>query len=171
MRYVKSKISRHFIFRHYWWIGIILGASAVATAFLFGGADRLGLIGAAIAGTLGFFYFVQQQKLSETTLFLSLFTAFNARYDKLNGPLSEIIEQDKPASTEQRNLIVDYFNLCAEEYLFYREGYIHHHVWRSWCRGMLWYLRRHPFKNVWHEEVKSDSFYGLSLDVIEKGAL
>ncbi|MGH8759932.1 MAG: hypothetical protein ACREVW_10540, partial [Burkholderiales bacterium] len=117
-----------------------------------------------------FYYFVQQQKLAETQLFYNLFTAFNERYDKLNGPLAGIANRPGPISDSDRNLIVDYFNLCAEEYLFYREGYVHHDAWRSWCRGMLWYLRRDRFREVWQEEVKIESFYGLSLSVIEQGA-
>jgi hypothetical protein len=35
---------------------------------------------------------------------------------------------------------------------------------------MLWYLRRHPFRDVWHDESKAESFYGLSLGAIEEGA-
>ncbi|CUJ32621.1 Uncharacterised protein [Achromobacter aegrifaciens] len=77
-------------------------------------------------------------------------------------------EQD--LSPEERNLIVDYFNLCAEEYLFYQQGYIPEKVWRSWCRGMLWYLKQHPFKDVWNDEFKTESFYGLSMKAIQAGA-
>lgn len=163
-------MTRHFIFKNYWWLGLLLGGVAAGSAYYVGGNDRVVLVGAAIAGTLGFYYFVQQQKLSETALFHNLFTAFNARYDKLNGPLAEISERANGLTAADRNLIVDYFNLCAEEYLFYKEGYIHRDVWRSWCRGMLWYLRRHPFRDIWHDEVKSESFYGLSFAVIEQGA-
>ena len=163
-------MTRHIIFKHYWWLGLLLGSVAAGLAYCLGGADRVAFVGAAIAGTPGFYYFVQQQKLSETELFHHLFTAFNARYDKLNGPLAEIAERAHAQSTVERNIVVDYFNLCAEEYLFFKEGYIHRDAWRSWCRGMLWYLRRHPFRDIWHEEVKGESFYGLSLAVIEQGA-
>jgi len=164
-------MTRHFIFRNYWWIGLLIGVLAAGSAYICGGDDRVGLVGTAIAGTLGFYYFVQQQKLAETQLFHNLFTAFNARYDKLNGPLAKIAYQSEgPLPESDRHLIVDYFNLCAEEYLFYKEGYIHRDAWRSWCRGMLWYLRRHPFRDVWNNEVETDSFYGLSLDVIKQGA-
>lgn len=163
-------MTRHFIFKNYWWIGLLLGSAAAGSAYFFGGEERVGLVGAAIAGTLGFYYFVQQQKLAETQLFHDLFTAFNGRYNELNGPLAEIASRSGSLSDSDRNLIVDYFNLCAEEYLFYKEGYIHRDVWRSWCRGMLWYLRRHPFRDVWHDEVRIESFYGLSFAVIEQGA-
>lgn len=136
---------------------------------IFGGDDRAVLIGSIVASSLGFCYFVQQQKLAETRLFFELFTSFNLRYDDMNDQLGSIVTQSEDISPEQRNLIVDYFNLCAEEYMFYKDGYISRDVWRSWCRGMSWYLRRHPFKDVWNEEIKSDSFYGLSLEIIHAG--
>lgn len=163
-------LNRHFLFRHYWWIGPSAGVIGCILALIFAAEDRIGLIGAIIASTLGFCYFTQQQKLAETELFYKLFTNFNQRYDKLNDDLSSIASQKLVPSDEQKNKIVDYFNLCAEEYLFFKEGYIPIDVWRAWCRGMSWYLRRHPFKDIWNEEIGSDSFYGLSLDIIRIGA-
>lgn len=162
-------MDRHFIFRNYWWIALLAGGLAATLAFFSGGEDRVGFVGAAIAGALGFCYFVQQQKLAETALFHELFKDFNARYDKLNGRLAELLPE-RELSLEQRNIIVDYFNLCAEEYLFYQQGYIPRTVWRSWCRGMAWYLKRHPFKDVWNDEFQTESFYGLSLEIIHAGA-
>lgn len=162
-------MNRQFIFNHYWWIAVLVGGVLSVTAFIFGDGDRVGLVGAAMAGALGFCYFVQQQKLAETALFHQLFTEFNERYNKLNGPLAAI-RDGTDITPAERELIVDYFNLCAEEYLFYQEGYIHRRAWSSWCRGMAWYLKRHPFKDVWNDEVKTDSFYGLTLDVINSGA-
>ena len=163
-------MNRHFIFRNYWWIALAIGGGTALLAFQVGGDERVGLVGAVIAGTLGFCYFVQQQKLAETSLFHQIFTSFNARYDQLNGPLAALLSE-RDLTTEQRSLIVDYFNLCAEEYLFYQQGYIPWQVWRSWCRGMAWHLKRHPFKDVWNEEMRSESFYGLSLEVIHAGAV
>lgn len=163
-------MNRHFIFRNYWWIALAIGGGTALLAVQFGGDERVGLVGTVIAGTLGFCYFVQQQKLAETSLFHQIFTNFNARYDQLNGPLAALLSE-RDLTTEQRSLIVDYFNLCAEEYLFYQQGYIPPQVWRSWCRGMAWHLKRHPFKDVWNEEMRSESFYGLSLEVIHAGAV
>ena len=162
-------MNRHFVFRNYWWIAILLGGIAGAVALYFGGDDRIGLMGAVLAGALGFCYFSQQQKLAETALFYQLFTNFNARYDKINGELAGLLNK-RDLSAEDRNFIVDYFNLCAEEYLFYQQGYIPSTVWRSWCRGMAWYLNTHPFRDVWNDEFKTESFYGLSLEIIQAGA-
>jgi hypothetical protein len=120
---------------------------------------------------LGFCYFVQQQKLAETTLFKQLFSEFNARYDGMNGRLAAIAELDIAPDENEKVEVVDYFNLCAEEYLFYKEGYIHPEVWRSWCRGMLWYLEREPFNSMWEIEAETDSYYGLTLTIIRRGAV
>lgn len=163
-------MTRHIIFKHYWWIALTAGAGLALLAFFFGGTERTGLIGGSVAGALGFCYFVQQQKLAETHLFHQLFTSFNQRYDKLNGPLSEMVGNGTEITEKQRKLVVDYFNLCAEEYVFYQGGYIPLEVWRSWCRGMAWYLKRHPFKDIWNEEVKTESFYGLTETVIREGS-
>jgi len=163
-------MNRQIIFKHYWWIALMVGGVLALLAFCFGGDQRAGLVGGSVAGALGFCYFVQQQKLAETHLFYQLFTSFNQRYDAFNGPLSEMAGKGTDITSEHRNLIVDYFNLCAEEYLFYQEGYIPRKVWRSWCRGMAWYLKRHPFKDVWNEEIKTESFYGLTEDAIRQGA-
>ena len=163
-------MSRRFVFEQYWWIALVGCAALVLAAYFFGGDERVGLIGSSVAGVLGFCYFVQQQRLAETELFHQLFTSFNARYDRFNGPLAEMADSETQISLEQRNLIIDYFNLCAEEYLFYKQGYIPREVWRSWCRGMAWYLMRDPFKDIWNEEVETDSFYGLTERVIHEGA-
>jgi hypothetical protein len=132
--------------------------------------DRLILVGSVVAATLGFCYFVQQQRLAETTLFKQLFSEFNARYDGMNGKLAAIAKLDIAPGENEKAEIVDYFNLCAEEYLFYKEGYIHLEAWRSWCMGMLWYFEREPFKGMWETEVGTGSYYGLSLEVIRRGA-
>lgn len=164
-------MTRHFIFNNYWWLGLLFGGVAAKLAYCLGGKDRIGLVGAAIAGTLGFYYFVQQQKLAETRLFHELFTDFNARYDKLNDGLAEIANQSGELLNKDRHLIVDYFNLCAEEHLFYKEGYIHPDAWQAWCRGMLWYLNQCRFRDVWNDEIEAESFYGLSFDIIKQGAV
>lgn len=164
-------MSRQFIFKHYWWI-VLLGAPlGVWLVVIFATGQKASLIGSIIAAALGFCYFAQQQKLAEISLFKELFTEFNQRYDNLNGPLREIANSDKVPDEAARRTIINYLNLCSEEYLFFKEGYIHRDVWRSWCAGMLWYFERKPFQSVWEDEERTDSYYGLSLDLIRRGAV
>lgn len=163
-------MSRHWVYKHYWWVALVVGGILVSASLLYGGGDRVGLAGAVVAGALGFCYFAVQQKLAEIQLFHELFIRFNERYDVMNGKLSDILERESDLTSEQRKLVVDYFNLCAEEFLFYKEGYIPPDVWRSWCRGMAAYLQRHPFRDIWNEEVIGESFYGLTKEKIFEGA-
>jgi len=167
-------MSRHVIFRHYASIAVAAGILGIAVVLAFASHDRMPLIGSVIVVTLGFCYFVQQQKLAETALFKTLFTEFNKRYDELNDRLVEIAASDVQADIDRldpraRQTIIDYFNLCAEEYLFFSEGYIHRAAWRSWCAGMLWYFEREPFRSIWTEECRTQSYYGLSVEAMRRG--
>lgn len=163
-------MSRRYFFKHCWWIAL-LAATALAGSVLSSSLpDRGALAGGTVAIAIGFCYFVQQQKLAETTLFKQLFTEFNERYDRMNGPLAEVEKLQAPLTTEDRQVVVDYFNLCAEEYLFYREGYIHDEVWRAWCRGMLHYIEREPFATILAEEYVNECYYGLTTSKVYAGA-
>lgn len=63
-----------------------------------------------------------------------------------------VIDVDK-----RHKFLNKYFNLCAEEYLFFDRGIIEKDVWRSWENGILWYLN-HPtcsqFREFFDKEVK-----------------
>lgn len=163
-------MNRQVIFRHFGSIALLCAAVGISAVLMFATVDRMPLIGSIVAAVLGFCYFVQQQKLAETSLFKDLFTEFNRRYDTLNDRLAQIAAPGAQMDPADRQTMVDYFNLCAEEYLFFSEGYIHRAAWRSWCAGMLWYFDREPFRSVWSEENATNSYYGLSVDAIRRGA-
>ncbi len=171
----RERMNRHLIFRYYPVIAVICGAIGITAVLVFATADRMAIIGSVIVAILGFCYFVLQQKLSETTLFWTLFTDFNRRYDALNDRLAEIAASESSQElasldSDDRQTIVDYFNLFAVEYLFFSKGYILPEAWRSWCAGMLWYFDREPFRTLWTKECATNSYYGLSVEVIRRGA-
>ncbi len=132
------------------------------------GADwriSLGTIGAL----LSFVYFVQKQQLEEAKLIKELITEFNKRYDDLNQDLNCLIRADPGAESPesaQEDKLYDYFNLCAEEYLFYRRGYIYPEVWEAWACGMSIYLSDPRIREVWDCEAETGSYYGLDFDKI-----
>jgi hypothetical protein len=117
----------------------------------------------AIGAAGGLTYFLYRQHLDETRLFKELFASFNQRYDVLNDDLNNILFgfRDKKFDPTQRELLFSYFNLCAEEYLFYRAGYIDRHVWNSWYRGMKVFFDHPQIRELWDEDSKSDSYYGF----------
>jgi hypothetical protein len=163
-------MGKRFIFRNYWWIAI--AGSAIATVVVVQSKvqDRTGLIGTTVGAALGFCYFAQKQKLDELRLFSELFASFNQRYSGMNQKLEDIHSGTQLSNLDLRNTLVVYFNLCAEEYLFYEEGFIHRAAWRSWCLGMKYYLDDKRIRKIWDDEVGQDSYYGLTLDVIHAGA-
>jgi hypothetical protein len=161
---------RRFFFKHCWWVALLLAIALGGAVLRSRLPDRGALAGGLVAIAIGFCYFAHQQKLAEVTLFKQLFTEFNARYDRMNGRLAKIEKLQGPLQAGPRQVVVDYFNLCAEEYLFYREGYIPPEVWRAWCRGMLYYIEREPFASIWAEEYINDCYYGLTTSAIYVGA-
>ncbi len=132
-------------------------------------AQSFALLFTATSAIVGFVYFMYKQHLQETRLFAELFRQFNERYDKLNGPLNAILAQRTGAMLElsEKQTLYDYFNLCAEEYLYFKSGYIDSEVWASWLLGMRIYLVSKDIRRLWEVELAVGSYYGFSLALIE----
>jgi hypothetical protein len=155
---------KHLIFRYYLLLALLLFIGAfvwfVQSAK---GKDEtalfLTLAGSVATGS----YFVQKQKLEELLLFKQLFTEFNARYDKMNEAVNAILTNPENSLTlSEKNTLNDYFNLCGEEFLFFKKGYIYPEVWRAWHNGMQDFFNKDDrIREYWDEEKKSDSYYGL----------
>jgi hypothetical protein len=122
---------------------VLLFGFAVVVVIWWRFEDRLRpeLLLTAIGGVAGLTYFLYRQHIDETKLFKELFTKFNRRYDALNDHLNAIISEQtaRSLSTDEKEHLFTYFNLCAEEYFFYESGYIDRRVWESWSRGMKFF--------------------------------
>jgi hypothetical protein len=105
----------------------------------------------AVAAAAGFAYFLYSQHLQETRLFTELFRQFNAKYDSLNEALNKITNdrQITVLALQDRQVLFDYFNLCAEEYLYFKTGYIDSEVWQSWLKGMSYFAAVRHIKDLW----------------------
>src|SRR4051812_43178246 len=102
---------RHIVFRHSWWIALLLAISLCLAVFASPLHDQGALAGAVIGVAAAFCYFAQQQRLQELSLFKQLFGEFNKRYDDLNDDLAEIEAGTSGLTPERRRQrIVDYFN-------------------------------------------------------------
>jgi len=114
----------------------------------------------------GFVAFLYTQHLQQSRLFKELFTEFNQRYNELNEGLNDIRGRPEgaPLKPEDTKTLFDYFNLCGEEFLFFRAGYIDLDVWRSWCHGMQEFMNDPEIRRLWEDELKSGSYYGFTLD-------
>lgn len=89
-----------------------------------------------------------------------LFNEFNLRYDNLNKELIEIVERyhnqtEFNLTSQERNVLSDYFNLCAEEYFWYKKGRIEPKLWLSWNAGMNYWYNHKVIQDLWQEEIKS----------------
>jgi 4-amino-4-deoxy-L-arabinose transferase-like glycosyltransferase len=145
----------------------LLGSIGVVAAwFVFVAERRPELLLSGIAAIAGFTYFLYRQHLDETRLFKELFVEFNARYDKLSDGLNKVLfgPREGNLSDSERKLLFSYFNLCAEEYIFYQAGYIDHHVWQSWQRGMRVFFEHPRISCLWASECQADSYYGFHPD-------
>lgn len=162
---------KHGLYRNFWlWSPILIALVLiwlVAPSDLALGLEwrqRLAITGGILTGL----YLLQKQKLEETQLFVDLFESFNHRYDALNDDLNDLKGTKQVCGElcpEERKLLDSYFNLCAEEYLFYKQGYIPAEVWRSWRDGMAYYMEDPAIRDAWKRDKRKQgaSFYGLDM--------
>lgn len=150
----------------------VIGCIAVLVlSFFLSGSERLPVtitLLTAIGGVTGFLYSRHSQELQ---LFRELFREFNERYDDLNEKLNEIRcrPEGEPLNDTDISTLYDYFNLCAEEHMYFTAGCIDARVWRAWRNGMRYFADDPEIHALWHRELQSDSYYGLSLDFNRNG--
>lgn len=122
-----------------------------------------------VGAVAGFVHFLYSQHHQETQLFISLFGKFNERYDGLNEKLNAIVSRGNgaPLAEQEIKTLFDYFNLCAEQYLYYESGYIDKEVWRAWARGMRFFAKNAEIRVLWEAELSSGSYYGFTLEVLD----
>ena len=116
------------------------------------------------ACVLAFLYSRHSQDLE---LFRELFREFNSRYDALNEKLNEIYGRPDgvPLKTDDFPVLFNYFNLCAEEYMYLTACCIDNRVWCSWRNGMLFFAKDPEIGALWRRELSdNNSYYGFGLD-------
>lgn len=123
-------------------------------------------------GVAALVHFLYAQHNHNTERFIGLFRDFNARYDQLNGKLNTLVKREGPfvLTAEDTQVLYDYFNLCAEEYLYFKSGYIDLEVWTAWLRGMKYFASRSEIRRLWEAELQFGSYYGFTLKFIDAAA-
>lgn len=123
----------------------------------------------AAGGIVSFVFFVQKQQLDELRLFSELFQKFNKRYAAINEDMTRLVtvpDNSVLTKVEDDTLNV-YFNLCGEEYLYYKNGYVDPVVWTTWKNWMKHLLETNSrIQAKWQKEESTDSYYGLTRKVI-----
>lgn len=148
---------KRFIFNDYWilYVFALLFVIAFCNSKLSNDVPYITVIG----GIFALIFFIQKHKLDEARYFNDIFSKFNERYDELNDILSTIKNDDAPLSDEQNKKLVDYFNLCSEEYLIFKQGYIPLEVWKSWMAGVEQYWKVKKIQVKWELELRTNSYY------------
>jgi hypothetical protein len=118
-----------------------------------------------VAVSLSFIYFLHQDHLQIARFCKELVTDFSKRYDQMNEKLQRALQKTGDFNEKETLDFVDYFNLCAEEYLFYKLGYIHRSIWWSWEKGMEQYGADARVVAIWMREKVTDSYYGFKFPV------
>ena len=158
---------KHWFFGAYW-VAALSAGIALGVAFVLGRLEPDELA-AGLGLLLPFVYFVQKQKLEELHLFRDLFSGFNERYDELNERLNRITGARGGGQTDltdqERETLIDYFNLCSEEFLYYRRGYVYPEVWEAWLNGMLVFYSDDRIRSYWDRELRAGSYYGLEREL------
>lgn len=139
----------------------------LALPSILSGEVAIGLIG-SIFGTV---YFYQQHRLSTMSYFQNVFDQFNRRYDELHTKLDGIRSRNNgELEVEDKLVLKKYFNLCAEEYLQYSQGFVPEVVWRSWVAGMSEYFEIRAINELWMMEQEKGSYYGFDPANVIKGS-
>jgi hypothetical protein len=149
--------------RFYPLLFLIFITVVIAAWLRFAAGHRAEILISAIGGVAGLTYFLYRQHLDETKLFKELFVEFNSRYDALSDGLNVILfgPTEGLLSADEREQLFGFFNLCAEEFFFYKAGYIDQHVWESWYRGMGVFFKHPRILALWEQDCKADSYYGF----------
>ncbi|MBR9860733.1 hypothetical protein GYB22_08300 [bacterium] len=111
------------------------------------------------------------QQLSEDQIFHDLFTDFNRRYDEINNTLYRIEQTFNDSEPEELqrfpeiySKLNDFFNLCAEEYFWYKRKRIPNDIWKVWHNGMnYWYNRVPSIRSAWEYELTQFGHEGYYL--------
>lgn len=153
---------------------VLFGTLYAVTIFLYTlkVIDTNALIGTLVS--IATLYFgALKLRIENDILFKELFLSFNERYSAETNDLFNELRQDpsrelKPA---ERNIVIDYFNLCAEEYLWKSKGRIPKDVWIAWRAGIVENLRIPQIKQVFQDETTSEagktSYYGLYKELLK----
>ncbi|AYH44033.1 hypothetical protein [Azoarcus sp. DN11] len=155
---------------YYPWLFIGLAVAANAAAFSLLPTRLSPELFLSVTGAVAaLVHFLYSQHNHNTERFISLFRDFNAHYDRLNNRLNALLLRDGSLllTIEDKQLLYDYFNLCAEEYLYFKSGYIDTEVWQSWLRGMKYFASNTEIRRLWCEELESGSYYGFSLALFD----
>jgi hypothetical protein len=170
---LKPERSKNWYWRHmlpksaFIWTFILASAVLVLT---FGRAWRVEVAIALLVAGLAAIFQISAACHAKVSHFLECFARCNEAYAKLNG----LLRQPSPSTRACNGLaaddgpddaIIDYFNLCAEEYVMQKMGVIPDFVWDVWRAGIHDRALKEHILNGWDKEKKAKcDYYGFDLE-------
>ena len=152
-----------YTFKRYWlWILLLVGGILILSFLISYDLIELNVFVAGAATLITLFISVINYYHHSDKFFKELFTEFNSRYDTMNNFLMTVSPNTKLESDEKQK-VIDYLNLCAEEYMWVKKGRIPEHIWNSWKNGIETYLKNPAIKEVFDQEraLWKSSYYGF----------
>ena len=160
------KIIKQYLYSCYWLIGIV-GIIALVIAATRENSTVLKLYISVGVALLSWMFFIQKQKLEEDKLFFEAFAQFNSRFSELLPFLNDI----QNGHSNDSHMIEKYFDLCAEEYYYFKRGRLPDDVWRCWAKGIQFYIDSSDAVRVYRHSMDESSFnYGLTTEVVAEYA-
>ena len=168
MKYFIRHKLKHWIYDNHFLISGALITGSFLLWALVPALNNKEFLGSAVASAIGLSYFALSNHLGEVNVFKELFERYNQSYNTMNEKLNGILGEpdDKPLSKSEIDILFDYFNLCGEEYLYFRKGMIYPEVWDAWLNGMRIFYKKERIRKRWDEELGSGSYYGLSSEIL-----
>ena len=115
----------------------------------------------AVGGLWALAFYLHKRHADDAKFMKELLTEFNGRYNQMNDDLQSSLWSKEPFGETAKLKLMDYFNLCAEEWLFWKAGNIYSEVWTAWANGMRYYIKDQRVKDLWEQERQSNSYYGF----------
>ena len=160
---------KFWLFGNYWWIFIFLYVLFFSLIISSDIAKRWELLISITTILITSFFFIQKQRIEELRVFQNAFKEFNRRYDKLNDDLNRIYKEYDGSTIKDtdRAKLYGYFNLCGEEYFYYKLRYIYPEVWESWVNGMKHFYSQSHIQKMWDEELRQNSYYHFESQLLK----
>jgi hypothetical protein len=160
--------NKHSLIRLKFWLYKISGwlifvFVPIASGTLLVMKQEVAIVASVIGTLLSLGYFLQKQKLEELRVFREIFKECNARYYQMNETLDAIAKKTDEVKPEEKAKVIDYLNLCGEQYLYYKLGYIEPSVWQAWITGMEAHIAAPNISSIWAIEKRKGSYYDLPL--------
>lgn len=147
-------------------INLVFLIVAILLYFLF--EKKIGILGAVVAVGISFSIGFVQYRIQNDVIFKELFIYFTSKYDKeYNGILNGIVDktqvvEDYRLTDSEKDIVTDFINFCAEEYLWYSKNRIPNNVWHAWQEGMAYFFKCNPIKQqLLSEYSQASSYYGF----------